>query len=599
MSEQLEIPIEGGDFDFDGDNIQELDHFDIGEEEDEPAEVPAGEAGVWEEAVGTLPLSRQRRKSVRKKPGRKRRGEVYHIPKRQLPRGTNVTSSSSGNSRIKTYQQYDTFDEIVDPNDMIIVEEGAESHLEQENVMDDSDPEIMDDDGEPSSSKTWRVFVRKDGSGMHFDWPIFMDSSISLKDVVTLISTDASEISKTLICDSIPQEFTNTGTFIIHLEEDLLKEEICDDGLGTWNSAQMFVRKYIIGGGAGRPLQTNKNDHNLKIVCEQFLHPGTDTRGDFIRRIYTGFDKDEHMIPYVVICYEWMGQPHPLTVYEDSDDKQTYAEQMTWKKCSNPDDQVPILSRHGCDYNAAVQILLSAEKFTNYGKSVPQLVQECISFVLDVEECGGARALYMDGNTWERPSGSHRFYRIVFPTNRHETTNTFSIERAHGEANVRNSDIQVICRRYNGRKYTSTFGFVRKTFQLKILPTCPPEVSAQLVNQHLAVVSYSYRNAAMPTFIEQPAVREKLPNGELIGEEVEVVSGEIVFDDPEIGVEMHQMLERIETKKKANSQRLMDLIERMQRLDDICKKTGWHDHSTAEVQQLLQLGAILESTLHQ
>ena len=52
------------------------------------------------------------------------------------------------------------------------------------------------------------------------------------------------------------------------------------------------------------------------------------------------------------------------------------------------------------------------------------------------------------------------------------------------------------------------------------------------------------------------------------------VSGEIVFDDPEIGVEMHQMLERIETKKKANSQRLMDLIERMQRLDDICKKVG-------------------------
>lgn len=44
----------------------------------------------------------------------------------------------------------------------------------------------------------------------------------------------------------------------------------------------------------------------------------------------SGFDKDEHMIPYVVICYEWMGQPHPLTVYEDQTEKQAF-EQMTWK----------------------------------------------------------------------------------------------------------------------------------------------------------------------------------------------------------------------------------------------------------------------------
>ncbi|CDH93002.1 UBX domain-containing protein [Caenorhabditis elegans] len=469
MSERLEVSIEGeDDFPFDEDNIQELDHFDIGEDED-PEEVAQEDAGVWQERV---PLTRQKRKQVLRKPGRKRTGEIIHIPKRQPPRAV----------RVKSYQQYDAFDELVEQD------------------LDDSDPEVMDDDGEPSTSKTWRIFVRKDGSGMHFDWPIFMDSAVSLKDVVNFISTDASEIPKSLICTSIPQEFTNTGTFIIHLEEGLLKEEICNDGLGTWNSAQMFVRKYVLGVGRARPLMTQKNDHNLKIVCEQFIHPGTDSRGDFIRRIYTGFDKDEHMIPYVVICYEWMGQPHPLTVYEDQTEKQAF-EQMTWKKCSNPEDQVPILARHGCDYNSAVAILLSSEKCTNYGKSVPQFVQECISFVIDINECGGDRALFLDGNEWQRPSGSHRFFRILYPNQDHGDFDTWNIERASSNFNVTNSDIQIICRRYNGQKYSQSFGFVRKIYLLKILPLCPPEVAEQLHNRDLAVISYSYRNAPHPTFV--------------------------------------------------------------------------------------------------
>lgn len=71
---------------------------------------------------------------------------------------------------------------------------------------------------------------------------------------------------KHLICTSIPQEFTNTGTFIVHIEGGLQKEDICSDGLGTWNNAQMFVRKYVIGDGNGQPLVTQKNDHNLKVT---------------------------------------------------------------------------------------------------------------------------------------------------------------------------------------------------------------------------------------------------------------------------------------------------------------------------------------------
>ncbi|UMM30859.1 hypothetical protein L5515_012573 [Caenorhabditis briggsae] len=608
-SHRIEIPIEGGDFDYDEDNIQELDHFDIGEEED-PEEVTAGEAGVWQDPIETVPLSRQKRKRASKKVGRKRKGEIFHIPKRQPPRA----------SRAKSYQQYDTFDEILEDSEQNTTVEGVEDVEEGVVVEDDeedSDPEVIDENGEPSTSKTWRVFVRKDGTGMHFDWPIYMDTAVSLKEVVQFFSNDTAQqhFQKSEMCDSIPQEFTNTGTFIIHFEEDALmgKEEICDDGLGTWNSAQMFVRKYIIGGrnGADRPLATQKNDHNLKIVCEQFIHPGTDTRGDFIRRIYTGFDKDEHMIPYVIICYEWMGQPHPLTVYEDQNDKQQqqFEQHQTWKKCSNPDEQVPILARHAYDYNSAIAILLSSQKCQNYGKCVPQFVQECITFALDMDECGGQRSLYLDGNEWIRPSGANRFFRISYPPNQgsadQDGLNTWSIERS---ANASNSDIQITCRRYNGQKYSSSFGFVRKIYQLKCLETCPSEVAAHLVNRNLAIVSYSYRNTGFPTFIEQPVVvvddhhhhhHGKLSNNnrdELLGEEVEVVTGDVIFNDEDGGAEMQRMVEIMEKKKKENGQRLMDLLARMHRFNDYCKKEGWLS-TNPEIQELLQIGAILETSI--
>uniref|UniRef100_A0A8R1I2M0 Uncharacterized protein n=1 Tax=Caenorhabditis japonica TaxID=281687 RepID=A0A8R1I2M0_CAEJA len=150
-----------------------------------------------------------------------------------------------------------------------------------------------------------------------------------------------------------------------------------------------------------------------------------------------------------------------------------------------------------------------------------------------------------------RPSGATRFFRAVFTSNNDYTS--WRIERAPVHYNASNTDIQVICRRYNGQKFSSAVGFVRKIFLLKVLPNCPPEVSNQLINRNLAIISYSYRNAAVPTFIEQPG--RALPTRELIGEEVEVVSGDVVFDE-DIGADVREMVESVERKKKANGQRL-------------------------------------------
>ncbi|CAP21121.1 Protein CBG24536, partial [Caenorhabditis briggsae] len=117
--------------------------------------------------------------------------------------------------------------------------------------------------------------------------------------------------------------------------------------------------------------------------------------------------------------------------------------------------------------------------------------------------------------------------------------------------------------------------------------------------------------------IEQPVVvvddhhhhHGKLSNNnrdELLGEEVEVqklfissifsVTGDVIFNDEDGGAEMQRMVEIMEKKKKENGQRLMDLLARMHRFNDYCKKEGWLS-TNSEIQELLQIGAILETSI--
>lgn len=44
-----------------------------------------------------------------------------------------------------------------------------------------------------------------------------------------------------------------------------------------------------------------------------------------------------------------------------------------------------------------------------------------------------------------------------------------------------------------------------------------------------------------------------------------------MFDD-DISPEMREMVENMERKKKINSERLMELLQRIHRIDQICKK---------------------------
>lgn len=51
------------------------------------------------------------------------------------------------------------------------------------------------------------------------------------------------------------------------------------------------------------------------------------------------------------------------------------------------------------------------------------------------------------------------------------------------------------------------------------------------------------------------------------------VSGDVVFDE-DLGPEAREMVESVERKKKSNGQRLIDILQRVHRLDEICKKVS-------------------------
>ncbi|CAB3405873.1 unnamed protein product [Caenorhabditis bovis] len=462
---------------YDIENIEELDHFEIGDAGcSDPEEVAESEIGIWPESDEKANPKKQRKG---KRPGRKLQGTIIKVPRKQPPR----------ECRIKSYQEFANFDGDEEMGIEIEVDEG-------------------DEEEEFYNNKTWRLFVRTDGSGMHFDWPIYSESVVTITNVVTIISSNASVVPEDQICTTIPQEYTNTGTFVVHLEEFLSKEELCNDGLGVWQPASMFVRKYVVQKSSRRPLVTERNDHNLKIVCEQFVHPGTDSRGDFFRRIYTGFDKDEHMIPYVIISYQWMGEPHPLTVCCNEEETEK-SEPATWKKCANEEIHVPILLKTACNYNTAISILLSCDKFENYGKSVPMEVHECVTFALDVTQCGGETAIHADGNKWSKPSGKSRQYRVIYDVNGDE--DSWRFERTQ----TADFDVQVICRVYAGRD--ESFGLLRKIFVLRIQPSCPQHVVDSLVNVNIAIVSYSWRQMPPVPFYMDPSTSN---SGEIeVGEE--------------------------------------------------------------------------------
>lgn len=68
-------------------------------------------------------------------------------------------------------------------------------------------------------------------------------------------------------------------------------------------------------------------NHVIKIHCNRYIHPGTDGRGSFIKKIYTGsiimidcstciLGVSNQGVPstHGVIVYEWEGTPHPVSV---------------------------------------------------------------------------------------------------------------------------------------------------------------------------------------------------------------------------------------------------------------------------------------------
>ena len=48
------------------------------------------------------------------------------------------------------------------------------------------------------------------------------------------------------ICDSVPQEFTGTGTFLVDLKFMAVRHELVDDSLGEWGRPSATIRYFTL-----------------------------------------------------------------------------------------------------------------------------------------------------------------------------------------------------------------------------------------------------------------------------------------------------------------------------------------------------------------
>ncbi|VDM65691.1 unnamed protein product [Strongylus vulgaris] len=159
-----------------------------------------------------------------------------------------------------------------------------------------------------------RVFVSNDVDGMHLDWPLYSQQAESFATAAHIIVSEAALVQSSLICVTVPQEFTEVGTFVISMSGLEDRHEVTRDGLGSWGSPQGTTKFYNFCHST-RKLTTGTPDaYTYKVQCNRYIHPGTDERGNFIRKIYCGMASTGEGCSFAVITYSWEGTPHPISI---------------------------------------------------------------------------------------------------------------------------------------------------------------------------------------------------------------------------------------------------------------------------------------------
>ncbi|KAK5970223.1 hypothetical protein GCK32_019514, partial [Trichostrongylus colubriformis] len=105
------------------------------------------------------------------------------------------------------------------------------------------------------------------------------------------------------------------------------------------------------------------------VQSNRYIHPGTDGRGHFIKKIYCGMTNTGDGCAYAVITYSWEGTPHPIAVAlpTSAPSRERPYGSRSWEAAGvdiTVDEGVmhhglPLLSRVAVDFDLACKILLA------------------------------------------------------------------------------------------------------------------------------------------------------------------------------------------------------------------------------------------------
>ncbi|WKY07384.1 hypothetical protein Q1695_007100 [Nippostrongylus brasiliensis] len=335
-----------------------------------------------------------------------------------------------------------------------------------------------------------RVFVTNEVEGMHLDWPLYSQQAESFSTAAHIIISDAALVQTSAICTAVPQEFTEVGTFVVSMTGLQHRHEVTLDGLGSWGTPQGTTKFYHFCAATRKLMIATPDDYTYKVQCNRYIHPGTDERGHFIRKIYCGMTSGGEGCSHAVITYSWEGTPHPIAVAVPSSTQtreRPYGAR-SWEASDvdiTADEGVthhglPLLSRVAVDFDLACKVLLGGVDIPSdrICTRVPSLYRDGGTFIVNIDACGGERSLCKDGHEWLKPSGSSRYFRFD------EDDNVTRVDRA-GAAPFEHYDVQVVAKRYES---SDVPGFVRKLYVVR------DRADEDRVNSHIAVLTYHWKS---------------------------------------------------------------------------------------------------------
>ncbi|ETN76632.1 hypothetical protein NECAME_11534 [Necator americanus] len=112
-----------------------------------------------------------------------------------------------------------------------------------------------------------RVFVTNDVVGMHLDWPLYSQQVESFATIAYIIVSDAALVRSSLICMTVPQEFTEVGTFVIAMSSLQNRHEVTLDGLGSWGSPQGTTKFYHFCPSTRKLITATPEDYTFKSTA--------------------------------------------------------------------------------------------------------------------------------------------------------------------------------------------------------------------------------------------------------------------------------------------------------------------------------------------